>query len=81
MDCTKCTFAEWKRTPNGRLHPSGDGRCAWEGYKNWKIPAAFYFPGQRDIRVVAPPCGGVINRRDPISANECACFNESLAKP
>jgi len=28
--CLTCRFAEWKRTEAGRLHPSGEGRCAWK---------------------------------------------------
>jgi hypothetical protein len=27
-NCTDCIYADWKRTANGRLHPSGDGCCA-----------------------------------------------------
>lgn len=30
MICEQCKYAEWKRTKNGRLHPSGQGRCAWK---------------------------------------------------
>ena len=54
--CTECKHAEWQRTKNGRLHPSGDGKCAYP----WQFPAlpgAFYF-----IRPVSPS-GGFINRR------------------
>jgi len=28
--CLDCKFADWNRTANGRLHPSGDGRCSWK---------------------------------------------------
>lgn len=27
MECDDCKYADWKRTSNGRLHPSGEGRC------------------------------------------------------
>jgi hypothetical protein len=27
--CESCRFAEWRRTTNGRRHPSGDGKCTW----------------------------------------------------
>jgi len=26
--CLDCVHAQWKRTANGRMHPSGDGKCA-----------------------------------------------------
>ena len=79
-DCTRCTFAEWKRTSSGRLHPSGDGRCTWNECANWRIPAAFYYADETDKRVAPAPCGGYINRRTPESASECACFRENLSK-
>lgn len=62
-DCTTCQLADWRRTRSGRLHPSGDGCCKWEGWKEWKIPKAFYFVGfiGHDPR----PSGGHINRRNP----------------
>ena len=28
--CLDCKFANWNRTSNGRLHPSGEGRCSWK---------------------------------------------------
>ncbi len=27
--CATCRHAEWERTANGRLHPSGQGRCTF----------------------------------------------------
>ncbi len=28
-NCKGCAWAEWRRTANGRLHPSGDGKCTY----------------------------------------------------
>lgn len=27
--CVGCKFAEWDRTPSGRLDPSGNGKCGY----------------------------------------------------
>lgn len=29
MKCDGCKYAEWQLTKNGRLHPSGDGKCTY----------------------------------------------------
>ena len=36
--CTECKLAEWDRTKDGRLSPSGDGRCTWE--KTFRVAAS-----------------------------------------
>jgi hypothetical protein len=56
-DCNKCALAEWKRTDAGKLHPSGDGRCAWK-FKLPPLPASMYFIGGPQT-----PAGGHISRR------------------
>ena len=28
--CLGCQYADWKRSKNGALHPSGDGQCTYE---------------------------------------------------
>lgn len=28
--CLGCQYADWKRSKNGTLHPSGDGQCTYE---------------------------------------------------
>ena len=73
-DCTNCKFASWQRTAKGTLHPSGEGRCTWQGWTKWKLPAAFYYTSNRDMRSVPTPRGGQINRRTPIKASECQLF-------
>lgn len=55
-NCTKCIYAQWKRTKNGRLHPSGDGRCGYK-YAVPPLPVAMYW-----ILGVPNPSGGHINR-------------------
>ena len=37
--CKGCKYAEWVRTANGRLHPSGDGKCTF------KLPLSPLVPG------------------------------------
>jgi len=65
-NCTDCKYADWQRTAAGKLHPSGNGRCAHP----WQIPplpAAFYFL-TRPI-----PTGGSINRREEFKEH-CPCY-------
>ena len=60
--CETCSFAAWKLTTNGRLHPSKDGRChRLDVYPlDVRLPAAFYWMGN------APqPSGGYIKRGEP----------------
>ena len=42
MKCIGCKYADWKRTKNGRLHPSGEGRCRYE-MKVPQLPNAFFW--------------------------------------
>ena len=61
-NCTHCVHANWKRTAQGRLHPSGDGRCTKE-VKHPPLPASKYF--------ISPPTafGGAINRRQELNTH------------
>jgi hypothetical protein len=56
-DCSTCRFAQWNRTANGKLHPSGNGKCLW-ARPDIKIPICMYY--------IYPPAlsGGAINRHN-----------------
>ena len=56
--CLNCVHAEWDRTRVGALHPSGDGRCAYEVLEI-VLPAVKYFIGGSNVY------GGYISRRVP----------------
>ena len=49
MKCNGCKYAEWKLTKNGKLHPSGEGRCNYLKLHplDFNIPAAFYLEKPR----------------------------------
>ena len=55
--CMGCKHAQWKKTSNGRLHPSGDGQCLFE-YKIPPLPASRYIVGGMPI-----VSGGSIERK------------------
>lgn len=57
--CEGCKYAQWVRTKNGRLHPSGDGLCTYE-YKIPALPASMHWVGSNAPR----PSGGHISRRE-----------------
>lgn len=65
--CDDCAHAVWKRTSNGRLHPSKVGRCGfvWEPPP---IPKAFYFNGPNK------PSGGYIERGSN-QITDCPCHS------
>jgi hypothetical protein len=71
-DCLSCRFALWRRTSTGRLHPSGDGRCMWKGWRDWKIPGCMYYAWSGATQLAPKPDGGHINRREPITS--CPCW-------
>jgi len=75
--CVGCIYAEWDRTSNGKLHPSGDGNCLYlkNNPMDLRIPAAFYWTIGRPS-----PAGGWINRRDGVDKKGCA-FKSEEAKP
>ena len=59
--CTHCKYANWKRTPAGKLHPSGEGKCTFP----WKLPplpASMYWV----TRDGPTPNGGYVNRREEL---------------
>jgi len=68
-NCLKCKHAEWRKTKNGRLHPSGDGRCTYP-YKIPELPAAKYW-----FSTIPSPHGGHINRREEL-ISYCAYYIE-----
>lgn len=68
-NCTNCTYADWKKTAAGKLHPSGDGRCT-KVVNIPKLPAAFYFSNKLFI------CGGMINRRQELR-DDCVYFADN----
>lgn len=50
--CDGCKFADWKKTSNGRLHPSKEGKCSrLIAYPpDLRLPVAFtWFGGQAAI--------------------------------
>lgn len=61
-DCNGCKYAEWAKTKNGRLHPSGDGDCS-KLIKIPNIPNAFYYINKPTIS------GGYINRNRTFSTH------------
>ena len=71
--CNGCKYAIWRATANGRLHPSGDGRCAYQ-YKIPPVPSSFYFISEPH------PCGGHISRKRELK-DHCAywCSVEDTA--
>jgi hypothetical protein len=69
MNCDQCAFAVWKRTSNGRLHPSKQGRCGFV-WTPPPLPKAFYFYGTGEPR----PSGGSIERGEN-RTNDCPCFS------
>jgi hypothetical protein len=71
--CIDCKLADWKRTANGRLHPSGDGRCRWQ-YPDIRIPVSMYFIGG-----MSEPSGGFINRKD--EWKQCPRYQKVEATP
>jgi hypothetical protein len=69
-NCTYCKWALWSKTTNGRLHPSGDGRCKYP-YKVPELPQAFCW-----LYKDAPhPMGGHINRRKDLK-DHCAYYTK-----
>lgn len=74
-DCTTCHHAKWKRTSDGRLHPSGVGHCSWDGWKQLKLPLAMQVIVSLAGEDIMKPRGGYINR------HKCVYKNCPLYKP
>lgn len=64
--CLNCTYAKWKRTTSGRLHPSQQGQCTYP--VKIVIPKAYYFTGS------LAPSGGYISGEHP--STDCPTFLE-----
>ena len=64
--CLKCSYADWKKTAGGKLHPSGDGKCCFT-LKIPVLPACMYWV--RDPY----PSGGYINRKEELKEH-CVYF-------
>lgn len=60
MDCRTCAYAKWRTTKNGRLHPSGEGKCVCP-IKMPELPKAYYWPSL----ATPSPNGGFIDRHKP----------------
>lgn len=56
-----CKYAQWRRSSNGRLHSSGDGRCMYP-YEVPPLPSSMYWVSMN----IPKPCGGCINRRETL---------------
>jgi len=67
-DCKLCKYAQWHKTSNGRLHPSGDGVCTYE-VKLPVLPAAKYWTGSSKPSTTR----GFIFRHRPMKV-VCPCF-------
>ena len=63
--CERCAYAEWKRTSNGRLHPSKKGACCY----SVPIPALpICMTSTQNLR----PIGGEIYRNS-LKQNYASC--------
>ena len=69
--CKHCRYAEWHRTPSGRLSPTGDGRCTFE-IRLPALPVAFYWLGHA-VNNRPGIGGGAINRHGELK-RDCPTF-------
>lgn len=73
-NCLNCKYALWDKTSSGRLHPSGDGRCAWK-LPEIHIPKAYFYHAYREEQWIVPkPSGGTIERKKP--EKDCPCWEK-----
>jgi len=67
--CSKCVYAVWHRTRNGRLHPSGKGDCTYD----WVCPplpkVMYLLPHEIKPHKVS------INRHYMQDRIKCPCFH------
>lgn len=63
--CERCAYAEWKRTSNGRLHPSKKGACTY----SVSVPV---IPISMNNIAYVRPVGGEIYRDSP-KLNYASC--------
>lgn len=73
-NCTDCRHADWQRTANGRLHPSGEGMCRFPVVLP-TLPASRHWWGESP----PVPAGGYINRHKELK-NHCPCFERGPFK-
>jgi hypothetical protein len=66
-----CTHAVWNKTKSGKLHPSGDGTCAYP-WKMPQLPASMYWIGS-GLRAPTPS-GGYISRKTELKEH-CVYFS------
>lgn len=72
MNCVGCKHAKWELNSAGRLHPSGDGRCAYPiEDKMPPLPVAFYWPARGPTFY-----GGHIHRRRTMNRGECPYYEK-----
>lgn len=69
INCTDCKYAEWYRTKNESLHPSGDGECKYL-VKKPVLPVSKWF---YDFTVR----GGHINRKVELKTH-CPCYQRRV---
>jgi len=69
IQCITCVYASWEKTKNGRLSPTGSGRCLWD--RPCVIPASMYFFGKAELK----PMGGYINRHEKLKES-CLCWEK-----
>lgn len=74
MSCDDCIHAMWKRTSNGRLHPSKQGRCGFV-WTPPPLPKAFYFFA---TGLSLKPSGGSIERGSNYT-DDCPCFSSAIS--
>ena len=67
-NCNGCKYASWDKTKNGRLHPSGYGKCLF-GFKIPPLPASWFY-------ITKPNLGGsgIINRKTEFN-DHCPYYN------
>jgi hypothetical protein len=76
--CKGCKWAEWKKTANGRLHPSGDGLCAFP-VKAPVLPSCISGSyGLRDIRRDMESAHRGISRNRELR-DHCPCYAQEAA--
>lgn len=72
--CLTCKLADWKRTAAGRIHPNGQGKCAWTPPyiptpAAWAWNATWSRKGRQPV-----PEWGQIDRRPRSTITECETY-------
>lgn len=66
--CIGCKYADWKRSKNGALHPSGEGQCTYEV----KIPQ---LPNAKSWSSKPYVSYGFISRKNSFDT-DCLCYTK-----